>query len=53
MHAARPQLLVHGHYHRRYTEQVGGTRIEGLDCDGKNGSAVVIDTEELRAEVAS
>jgi hypothetical protein len=33
---------VHGHYHRRYTDQVGGTRVEGLAADGNPGSAIVL-----------
>jgi Icc-related predicted phosphoesterase len=29
----RPTLLVHGHLHYRYSEQLGPTRVEGLACD--------------------
>jgi hypothetical protein len=42
--ACTPQLLVHGHYHRRYTEHVGSTRVEGLGADGAPGSAMVLET---------
>jgi hypothetical protein len=28
-----PRLLVHGHLHYRYGDQVGDTRVEGLACD--------------------
>ena len=45
--ACAPQLLVHGHYHWRYTDRVGSTRIEGLAADGSAGSAIVLDTAEL------
>lgn len=29
----RPRLLLHGHLHFRYTDQLGGTRVEGLGAD--------------------
>ncbi|MFC9893728.1 metallophosphoesterase [Nocardia sp. NPDC127579] len=29
----RPRLLLHGHLHFRYTDQVGATRVEGLGAD--------------------
>jgi Icc-related predicted phosphoesterase len=47
--AVKPSLLVHGHYHRRYTDHIGETRIEGLAADGDPGSAIVLDTDELKS----
>ncbi len=29
----KPKMLVHGHYHDRYTDDLNGTRIEGLGAD--------------------
>lgn len=43
----KPELLVHGHHHYRYTEKIDGTKIEGLSCDGDWGSMIVVDTENL------
>jgi Icc-related predicted phosphoesterase len=52
--AVKPSLLVHGHYHRRYIGHIGETRIEGLAADGDPGSAIVLNTDELRrADVSS
>ncbi|MEV0245077.1 metallophosphoesterase [Nocardia sp. NPDC050712] len=31
--ALRPRLLLHGHLHFRYTDQIGDTRVEGLGAD--------------------
>jgi hypothetical protein len=31
--ALSPKLLVHGHLHYRYTDQLGPTLVEGLACD--------------------
>ncbi|MEU8896457.1 metallophosphoesterase [Nocardia sp. NPDC048505] len=31
--ALRPRLLLHGHLHYRYTDQIGDTRVEGLGAD--------------------
>jgi hypothetical protein len=45
--ACTPNLLLHGHYHRRYADQVGRTRVEGLAADGNPGSAIVLDTADL------
>ena len=47
--ALRPSLLVHGHYHRRYTDHIGECRVEGLAADGQPGSAIVLDTDDLKA----
>lgn len=43
-----PKLVVHGHYHYRYTDQVGSMRVEGLDCNdtGERGW-MLFDTEEF------
>lgn len=30
----QPELLVHGHFHQRYEQQVGGLHIVGLDMNG-------------------
>jgi hypothetical protein len=32
-----PKLLVHGHLHYRYSDQLGSTRVEGLACDPRAG----------------
>lgn len=57
--AAAPQLLVHGHYHTRYTymwtlpyEYDGELkwrtcRVEGLANDGLDGFGIVLDLDEL------
>lgn len=60
---AQPKLLVHGHYHVRYTGKLplkpneakleGGLlewdycRVDGLSYNGKEGFAVVLDLDEL------
>lgn len=60
---AQPKLLVHGHYHVRYTGKLplkpnqakldGGLlewdycRVDGLSNDGREGFAVVLDLDEL------
>ena len=36
--ALQPQLLIHGHHHKRYTTQVGRTLVTGLGCDGDWGN---------------
>jgi predicted phosphodiesterase len=43
VHTLRPRLLVHGHYHHRYTGWDGRTKVEGLsrDDDGKNSWLVI------------
>lgn len=33
-HEVKPNLLVHGHYHRYYETEYGGTHVIGLDMDG-------------------
>jgi hypothetical protein len=35
--ALRPQVHVHGHWHRAYQTQAGGLTTIGLDCDGRAG----------------
>lgn len=56
---AQPQLLVHGHYHVRYTEMLAEpydnnglldyrvARVEGLANDGLDGFAIVLDLDAL------
>lgn len=34
--AVQPSVLFAGHYHSRYTSQVGPTRVEGLHCNGSS-----------------
>lgn len=53
MYALKPKLLAHGHMHRRYSCRVGGTQIEGVDCDG-NGfkSFIIIDTDDWKSDAA-
>lgn len=48
--AVQPQLLVHGHYHHRYDDQLGDTRIIGLDCDGTSrfDNLILLDTKTLK-----
>lgn len=45
----KPEHIVHGHWHRRYTKQLGRTTVIGLDCDGsdidKGEGCVVWDAE--------
>lgn len=46
MDAVRPQLVCHGHYHRRYTGVGGGfdwaARVEGLDCNGSGDDSFFV-----------
>lgn len=46
----QPRMLVHGHYHQRYTDWVDGMLVEGLasDMQPADESMMVIDTENLR-----
>ena len=48
--ALTPEVVVHGHWHRRYTRQCGSVRVEGLDCDGTAGGVVVLDLETLKTD---
>ena len=43
-------LVVHGHWHRRYTAEAGGAAVEGLDGDDSAFGAVVVDLGTLEAE---
>lgn len=55
MEAVHPRLLVHGHYHHRYTAAANGCRVEGLSRDGEGvDSWIVIDPNAWvrEAEVA-
>lgn len=59
--AAQPKMLIHGHYHVRYTDKlplqpkVGDgdllewdyCRVDGLACNGMSGFAVVLDLDSL------
>ena len=46
MEAAEPQLLVHGHYHRRSSDQVGRTRVEGLSSNEQtSGQVLLLETD--------
>ena len=48
--AATPRLLLHGHYHRRYTAMFDNTRVEGLASDieaPRPGSWAVLDLDDL------
>ena len=46
--AIEPELVVHGHWHRRYSIERDNIAIEGLDCDNKPRAAVVLDLETLQ-----
>ena len=48
--AIQPKLVVHGHWHRRYTTQQDGTTIEGLNCDDKPGAILILETDTLQTE---
>lgn len=37
-----PKLVIHGHYHHRYTTTIGKTRVEGLSCDGYGEDSYLI-----------
>lgn len=46
LEAVTPRLLVHGHYHHRYSGRLNGTQVEGLGRDGDGVcSWLVIDTD--------
>ncbi len=47
--AVQPALLVHGHYHHRYTATIDRTLVEGLGRDGDGpDSWLVIDTADWK-----
>lgn len=46
--AIQPKLVVHGHWHRRYTTQQDGITIEGLNCDNTAGAALILDIDTLQ-----
>ena len=50
VHATRPRLLLHGHYHRRYSASYLETEIEGLasDIEAPNGAFAVLDLATLQ-----
>lgn len=41
--AVRPELLIHGHYHRPVCQEHGNLRVIGLDMDGETGNIMVLD----------
>ena len=45
--AIDPELVVHGHWHRRYSIEREDVFIEGLNCDNTAGGVVILDTETL------
>ncbi len=49
--AVRPKMLVHGHYHNRYSDNLNGTVIEGLGADMQplNEAVTVFDTDVFHA----
>lgn len=43
----QPKRIIHGHYHIRYTDQRGATKVDGLDCnDDPKASVLVLDCGE-------
>ena len=46
--AIGPQLVVHGHWHRRYNIERDNIAIEGLDCDNTPGAALILDLDTLQ-----
>lgn len=54
LEATSPRLLVHGHYHHRYSGKVNGTQVEGLGRDGDGASSwLLIDTAHWTPEKGS
>ena len=45
-----PKLVVHGHWHRRYSIERRGVRIEGLDRDTTSGAVTLLDLDTLEVE---
>lgn len=44
----KPRLVIHGHYHGRYTHVAGVAIVEGLSCNGTGpDSWIIIDTDRL------
>lgn len=50
INSIEPKLVVHGHWHYRYSHTADDVRIEGLDCDGSNGAIIVLDLSTLETE---
>ena len=48
--AIKPKLVVHGHWHHRYSTTRDGVVIEGLDCDGTTQAAVVLNLDTLQTD---
>ena len=48
MYHHEPEMLIHGHWHARYSRQDGNTKVVGLDCNyGKFPDAVMLWSREL------
>jgi hypothetical protein len=48
MDEVAPKLLIHGHYHWRYEDEMNGTRIVGLNCDRTGPESwMVLDTADF------
>ena len=45
--AVDPELVVHGHWHWRYTKKVGAVTVEGFDCNRNRGAVGVLDLSSL------
>lgn len=43
--AYRPDVLFHGHYHKRLLYGYGHTTVVGADCDGTSNSYYILDVE--------
>lgn len=47
--SSSPSLLIHGHYHHRYSAWSGPTRVMGLGRDGQGSdSFLILDTDRLQ-----
>jgi hypothetical protein len=54
MEAVTPRLLVHGHYHHRYSARSGRTQVEGLGRDGdRESSFLILDIADWRRTSAA
>lgn len=45
-----PELLIHGHWHMSYSQNVGQLKVIGLNCNTNPGNMFVIDTKDLKKE---
>lgn len=48
--AIDPALVVHGHWHWRYTKKVGEVTVEGFDCNWHKGAVGLLDLDTLEVE---